>query len=53
METIKENPQSNTLKVLEVIKTMASKPSGLIGLIRQMTLSSISIKNLMKLLNPN
>tara|TARA_Y100001970_G_C14220251_1_gene852206 strand:+ start:931 stop:1815 length:885 start_codon:yes stop_codon:yes gene_type:complete len=33
METIKENPQSNTLKVLEVIKTMASKPSGLIGLI--------------------
>ena len=33
MEIIKENPKSNTLKVLEVIKTMASKPSGLIGLI--------------------
>ena len=33
MEIIKENPKSNTLKVLEVVKTMASKPSGLIGLI--------------------
>ena len=33
MEIIKENPKSNTLKVIEVIKTMASKPSGLIGLI--------------------
>ncbi len=33
MEIIKENPKSIPSKIFEVIKTMASKPSGLIGLI--------------------
>ena len=32
MENIKQNPKSTTAKILEVLGTMASRPSGLIGL---------------------
>ena len=32
MENIKQNPKSTTAKILEVLVTMASRPSGLIGL---------------------
>ncbi len=32
MEYIKQNPKSTTAKILEVLGTMASRPSGLIGL---------------------
>ncbi len=33
MENIKQNPKSTSAKILEVLGTMASRPSGLIGLI--------------------
>ena len=33
MENIKQNPKSTTAKILEVLGTMASRPSGLIGLL--------------------
>ena len=33
MENIKQNPKSTSAKILEVLGTMASRPSGLIGLV--------------------